>query len=244
MEKKQSETRQDAERPIFPFTLKKGPHRQTVLLEVRRMFNAGYVGRNQEEVRRHIDELAKRGVPGPSSTPTLYPIVLRALTQSSRIEVYGEETSGEAEFVLLVENPDRVYVAAGSDHTARDLEVFDIAMSKTICPNVISVEAWLLEDALPGWDEIELRSWVTKDGKRSLYQETTLGSILPPADVLDLVRVKGKESLDHVAIYSGTIPLLKGEFVFGERFEVELYHPRLEDRLSLGYDVFPLRAIS
>lgn len=244
MGKKEIQIRQDAGRPILPFTLKKGPHRPTVLLEVRKMFNAGYVGRNQEEVRRHIHELAKRGVPGPSSTPTLYPIVLRALTQSSRIEVYGEETSGEAEFVLLVENPDRVYVAVGSDHTARDLEVFDIAMSKTICPNVISAEAWPLEDALPGWDEIELRSWVTKDGKRTLYQETTLRSILPPADVLDLARAKAKESLDHVVIYSGTIPLLKGEFVFGERFEVELDHPRLEDRLLLGYDVFPLRAIS
>jgi len=244
MGKKEIQIRQDAGRPILPFTLKKGPHRPTVLLEVRKMFNAGYVGRNQEEVRRHIDELAKKGIPGPSSTPTLYPIVLRALTQSSQIEVYGEETSGEAEFILLVENPDRVYVAVGSDHTARDLEVFDIAMSKTICPNVISAEVWLLEDALPGWDEIELRSWVTQDGKRTLYQEATLRSILPPADLLELVRAKGKEPLDHVVIYSGTIPLLRGEFVFGERFEVELYHPRLEDRLSLGYDVVPLREIS
>jgi len=214
MGKKEIQIRQDAGRPILPFTLKKGPHRPTVLLEVRKMFNAGYVGRNQEEVRRHIDELAKKGIPGPSSTPTLYPIVLRALTQSSQIEVYGEETSGEAEFILLVENPDRVYVAVGSDHTARDLEVF------------------------------ELRSWVTQDGKRTLYQEATLRSILPPADLLELVRAKGKEPLDHVVIYSGTIPLLRGEFVFGERFEVELYHPRLEDRLSLGYDVVPLREIS
>ena len=27
-----------------------------------RMVNAGYVGRNQEEVRRHIDELANKGI--------------------------------------------------------------------------------------------------------------------------------------------------------------------------------------
>jgi len=30
-----------------------------------RMVNAGYVGRNQAEVRRHIEELAEKGIPGP-----------------------------------------------------------------------------------------------------------------------------------------------------------------------------------
>jgi len=30
--------------------------------QLARMVNAGYVGRNQEEVRRHIEELAKKGI--------------------------------------------------------------------------------------------------------------------------------------------------------------------------------------
>ena len=45
-----------------------------------RMVNAGFVGRNQEEVRRHIEELAEKGIPGPATTPTMYPVVCRALT--------------------------------------------------------------------------------------------------------------------------------------------------------------------
>ena len=30
-----------------------------------RMVNAGYTGRNQAEVRRHIEELSRKGIPGP-----------------------------------------------------------------------------------------------------------------------------------------------------------------------------------
>ncbi|MEJ2024831.1 MAG: DUF2848 family protein [Deltaproteobacteria bacterium] len=33
------------------------------------MVNAGYVGRNQDEVRRHINELAEKGIPGPKKVP-------------------------------------------------------------------------------------------------------------------------------------------------------------------------------
>jgi len=88
-----------------------------------------------------------------SSTPTLYPVSRRSLTQASLIEVLGEETSGEAEFVLLMENEKQIYVGVGSDHTDRKLEMFDIAWSKNICPNVISTELWSFENVLPHWDK-------------------------------------------------------------------------------------------
>ncbi|HHE73460.1 MAG TPA: DUF2848 domain-containing protein [Desulfobacteraceae bacterium] len=50
------------------------------------MVNAGYVGKNQEELRRHIQELAEKGIPGPASTPTLYPIICTALTTEPMLE--------------------------------------------------------------------------------------------------------------------------------------------------------------
>ncbi len=225
---------------LFHFVLKKGTDRLPFEFQVKRMVNGGYVGRNQEEVRRHIKELAKKGIPGPSSTPTLYPVSRRALTQAPSIEVFGEETSGEAEFVLLMENEKQIYVGVGSDHTDRKLEMFDIAWSKNICPNVISKELWSFDDVLPHWDEIALRSWVTWAGKRSLYQETTLRSILPPKELISFVRSRVRGELDHVVIFSGTIGLLKGEFIFGEKFEVELEDPVSGDRLSASYEVAPL----
>ena len=38
------------------------------------LLNAGYAGRNQEEVASHIAELAELGVPAPTTIPALYPI--------------------------------------------------------------------------------------------------------------------------------------------------------------------------
>ena len=228
---------------LFPFVLKKGTDRLPLEFQVKRMVNGGYVGRNQEEVRRHIEELAQKGIPGPSSTPTLYPVSRRSLTQASSIEVFGEETSGEAEFVLLVEDEKQIYVGVGSDHTDRKLEKFDIAWSKNICPNVISRELWSFDDVLPHWDEIALRSWVTRAGKRSLYQEAALRSILPPKELISFVRSRVRGELDHVVIFSGTIGLLKGELIFGEKFEVELEDPVSGDRLSASYEVIPLNFV-
>jgi len=227
----------------FRFMLKKGTDRLPLEFQVKRMVNGGYVGRNQEEVRRHIEELAKKGIPGPSSTPSLYPVSRRALTQASSIEVFGEETSGEAEFVLLMENEKQIYVGVGSDHTDRKLEMFDIAWSKNICPNVISKELWSFDDVLPHWDEIALRSWVTRGGKRSLYQEAPLRSILPPKELISFVRSRVQGELDHVLIYSGTIGLLGGELIFGEKFEVQLEDPVSRDRLSVLYSVVPLNFV-
>ena len=228
---------------LFRFVLKKGTDRLPLEFQVKRMVNGGYVGRNQEEVRRHIEELAKKGIPGPSSTPTLYPVSRRALTQSSSIEVFGEETSGEAEFVLLMENEKQIFVGVGSDHTDRKLEMFDIAWSKNICPNVISKELWSFDDVLPHWDEIALRSWVTHGGKRSLYQDAMLRSMLPPKELISFVRSTVRGELDHVVIFSGTIGLLGGELVSGEKFEVELEDPISGDRLSASYEVVPLNFV-
>jgi len=228
---------------VYRFVLKKGKDHLPLEFQVKRMVNGGYVGRNQEEVRRHIEELAKKGIPGPSSTPTLYPVSRRSLTQASSIEVFGGETSGEAEFVLLMENEKQIYVGVGSDHTDRKLEMFDIAWSKNICPNVISKKLWSFDEVLPRWDEIVLRSWVTQSGKRSLYQEAALRSILPPEELISFVRSGVQGELDHVVIFSGTIGLLEGEFIFGEKFEVELEDPVTGDRLSASYEVAPLNFV-
>jgi len=105
--------------------------RQTPLrFAYKRMVNAGYTGRNQAEVRKHIEELARKGIPGPPTTPTLYPVIRQALVKDPVIEVYSRETCGEAEYVLLIENESRIYVGLGSDHTDSKLEEWDIPRGK------------------------------------------------------------------------------------------------------------------
>ncbi len=207
--------------------------------EFTRMVNAGYVGRNQAEVRRHIEELAAEGIPGPKKTPTLYPVISRALVMDPVLEVYGNETSGEIEYVLLVENEDRVLVGVGSDHTDRHLEETDIPRAKQICPNVMSKQVWLLSDVEDHWDDLIIRSRVISDGEEILYQEGRLGLLMGPRELMAFVKsVIGP--LDNTVIFSGTLGTLTGGFVAGERFLAELIDEQLTRRLALEYDVHKL----
>ncbi|MGM0644425.1 MAG: DUF2848 family protein, partial [Thermodesulfobacteriota bacterium] len=76
---------------------------------VRRMVNAGFTGRDQEEVKHHLTELAAKGVTVPDETPVMYPVLPKALSLAPEVEVYGTETSPEIEYVLLVDEEERIY---------------------------------------------------------------------------------------------------------------------------------------
>jgi hypothetical protein len=212
--------------------------------EYSRMVNAGYVGRNQDEVRRHIDELAKKGIPGPEKTPTLYPVIPRALVTDSVIEVYGDETCGEVEYVLLIENENTIYVGVGSDHTDRHLEEKDIPRAKQICPNVMSRKVWCLAECMDHWDDLVIEAKVMKKGEEILYQQGSLALIMDPKALMEFVATKLQPPLEKMIIYSGTLGSLTGGFVFGEQFMANLTDPKLGRSLDLSYEIFPLNYIA
>ena len=214
--------------------------RRELTFSYSRMVNAGYVGKNQEEVRRHIEELAAKGIPGPKSIPVLFPVVCHALTTDSLIEVYGSETSGEVEYVLCVVNEDEVYVGLGSDHTDRHLEETDIPRAKQICPNLMSRTVWPLEEVENHWDNLLMSANVVKNGKDCLYQEGRLGLLLNPAELMSFVKEKIGGPLENLIIFSGTMGMLTGEFVFGESFSAKLVDEEANRRLEITYDVRPL----
>ncbi len=224
---------------MLELILQRDGKREPVRFEVRRIVNAGFTGRDQAAVQRHIKELKAHGVPCPDQTPVLYPKLARLITTAAEIDVVGSGTSGEGEFVLLVE-PNRILVAAGSDHTDRDLEKTTIEKSKLVCPNVLSPEVWDLVDARAGWDDLVLRSYATAGGKRTLYQEGRLAEMMTPDDLITLVRERTDGDLIGTAIYSGTLALLSGELICGERFEVELSDERRGRLLRCDYRVTPI----
>src|SRR5262249_18271568 len=128
---------------------------------VRRVVNAGYVGRDQAAVRAHIDELAREGIPPPRPVPDFFLVGADRLTTKDQIEVLGKETSGEVEYVLLLDQGE-VYVGVGSDHTDRALEQHSLTRSKQICSNVLSSQVWRYRDVKDRWDDLLLQSWVQK----------------------------------------------------------------------------------
>lgn len=211
---------------------------EEIHFEMRRMVNAGYTGRDQEKVRHHIEELKKEGVPAPESTPTAYEMITQLVYFEKEIEVVSERTSGEAEYVLLC-GGDEVYVGVGSDHTDRELESVSILKSKQVCPNVMSNRLWRLKEVREDWDQILLRSWTgDEEGKKQLYQEAPLSAMMTPEDLMDFIKNRSDDrDLTGVMIFSGTIPILTGNFLYGSFFEAELFNPRTHRRLHLHYQV-------
>jgi hypothetical protein len=219
------------------FTVEESGEKE-IQFPVRRVVNAGYTGRNQEAVKRHIEELKKEGIPAPESTPTAYEVISKLVYLDDEIEVIGGRTSGEAEFVLLCSQND-VYVGVGSDHTDRELEVASIIKSKQICPNVMGDRVWRLSKVSSHWDEMILRSWVKDpNGQKTLYQESPLAAMMTPDDIMAFVRERvDDQRLEGLVIFSGTIPLIPESTNFGDYFEAELTNPRTRQKLSCRYSV-------
>ena len=222
-------------------TLAIGGREEEIFFQIRRMVNAGYTGRNQEAVRHHIEELKKEGIPAPESTPTAYEVISKLVYFDPEIEVIGNKTSGEAEFVLLCSGQE-VYVGVGSDHTDRELESVSIIKSKQVSPNVMAGRVWRLKDVRQGWDKMILRSWVVTDrGEKVLYQEAPLSIMMTPEDLMSFVKNKTADKrLGGVVIYSGTIPLLLEKPNYNNYFEVELYNPYNGKKLNCAYKIHAL----
>ncbi|HZS68122.1 MAG TPA: DUF2848 family protein [Burkholderiales bacterium] len=68
---------------------------------VEQLIIAGWTGRDEAALRKHIRELEKLGVKPPKTTPIFYRVAADLLTHSGAIQVSGPDTSGEVEFVLL-----------------------------------------------------------------------------------------------------------------------------------------------
>lgn len=210
---------------------------QVAQIALDRCVNAGYTGRDEAAVQAHIDELKEDGIAPPDQVPIFYQLApYTVLSDPGDIQVIGENTSGEAEFGILVAGDER-YVVAASDHTDRALETESIPLSKQVAPNILSGGAWRYETVRDHWDEIELRSWNTIEGERVLYQETALGNILPPEELLEIVEDRYGGPMYGTVVLSGTVATETGEVEPGSRFEVELVDPELGRTLSVDYDV-------
>lgn len=210
--------------------------RRKIDFSPQRVIIAGYTGRNQQEVRAHIDELAAHGIPAPSEIPTVFRATLDRLTTAREVEVVGGHTSVEAEVVLLVRG-NEIWVAVGSDHTDRDLEKLNVTASKQVCPKPVSPEVWRYAAVRERWDQLILRSWVGESGREQLYQEGRLSAVLAPEDLLAILRQRVGKLVDGAAIFTGTIPLIGGAFAPKAHFEAELFDQRTKRALSCAYRV-------
>lgn len=186
---------------------------------------AGWTGRNPAAVQAHIAELALLGVAPPPHVPMFYRASASRLSQASTIEVTGSETSGEAEFVLM-QHGSRLWVLAGSDHTDRRVEAYDVTVSKQMCDKPVSGSAWDYGSVAGHWDQLRLRSWA--DG--TLYQDGPVSGLLSAGALL----AEAPPGRDGSALFGGTVSVI-GAIRPALEFRVSLSDPVLGRDLMFCY---------
>jgi Protein of unknown function (DUF2848) len=198
---------------------------------------AGWTGRDPVARDKHIAELEALGIARPATTPIYYRCSARRLTLEDQIEVCGDDSSGEVEFVLIGWQG-RIFVGLGSDHTDRKVESYSITVSKQMCDKPMASVLWELEDVRNHWDRMILRSYAVTGGKRELYQEGTLDAMLPVDELIK--RGFGGDKLPNgCAMFGGTFAA-KGGIRSADRFEYELEDPVLKRTIRHAYDVITM----
>lgn len=203
----------------------------------RRLLAGGYTGRDPVAVEEHIAELALLGVPRPKHVPSIFVANPQVLQMGGTIWAYDDTSSGEAEYVLLIGRDD-IFVCIGSDHTDRGLESLSIEKSKQVYPKVLSRETWRLDDLLPRWDDLRLRSRVGEGGELTDYQDGTLAQLIRPERLLDLI---GPDPGAGAVVFSGTLPVLGGHVRPAPHFEAELFDTDDRSLATLAYGIAVLQ---
>jgi hypothetical protein len=212
------------------------PDTTTTVVAVKNLLNAGYAGRAQAEVQAHIAELAELGIPGPSTTPALYPVSPYLAMQADAVEVQHARTSGEAEWALVISEEGPLLTVA-CDHTDRALEVHGVAWSKNASPDLLGRQAWRLDDVRDHLDQITIKGWVTgEDGRETLIQDSSLGALLSPDYWLDVLEDRQLNGVGTVLL-SGTVAMTAGVDQFAPGWRVEMGDPVTGRTIGLDYKI-------
>jgi hypothetical protein len=203
--------------------------------EAERLICCGWVGRDPAALRAHIDELAHLGVPPPTRVPIYMNFSTYLLTTQDEVEVVSGTTSGEVEYVLLREGT-TMWVTVGSDQTDRRVEAQSIVASKQMCGKYLAGRCWPYGEIADHWDRLTLRCWITKDDRRTLYQDSPLGSILGPQELLEKAPDGTIDSAGGLVLFSGTIATKSG-LIYGDAYELELDDPVLHRTIRGEYRV-------
>lgn len=207
-------------------------------VEIAKLVIAGWTGRDKAATEAHIAELEAIGVPRPQRTPCFYRASASQLTTANAIQVLGNQSSGEVEFFLLALE-DGIWVGVASDHTDRRVETYDVAVSKQMCAKPVSGELWRLDDLAGHWDELQLRSTISNQGKAEAYQAGAVTTMLAPQDLMKLYQPDSGTLSPGTLMYCGTLTV-QGGVRMAEAFKGELHDPVLDRTLTCEYKITTL----
>lgn len=198
---------------------------------------AGWTGRDKQAVEKHIAELEALGVKRPATIPTFYRVSARRFTNGNRLEASGPASSGEVEFALL-KTRGRLWIGVGSDHTDRQVETYSVTVSKQMCDKPIAREFWAYDDVAAHWDRLLLRAHIIEDGRRQLYQEGSVASMIEPVRLIKEF-TDGGDLADGTLMLCGTL-IARGGIRPATHFDFEMEDPVRDLRITHTYNVVAL----
>lgn len=207
-----------------------------------RVYNLGFTIRDAAKMQAHLDEVAREGVPPPSTDhpPVIFPISPWATITDTEVPVQYDKTSGEIEIVTLALG-DQVFVGVGSDHTDRALESIDIPWSKQVAPNVLAPTVWRWTDVQDHWDEVQLESYVLEGEERKLYQRAGVAEFWTPIEMRDSLhgRIKPVEG-GGLILFSGTVVSVDHTLSYSREWTLRMIDPVLRRMIEHTYHVIVL----
>ena len=202
--------------------------------KIENIYICGYTSSNQQALQDHIDELKKIGVTPPVKTPMLYKKANLSPAVNTGIRVISDDTSGEVEYFLLLQN-DKIYLGLASDHTDRGIEKHDVEKSKQVCPVVLSDVVWDYSE-IKEWKSLTLKSWVAQGNEKILYQEASLEIFMKPEEIIDFVKEEIQSDVNNSIILCGTPPLIPEQIIYTNKFYCELSNCS-GMKISLEYEI-------
>ena len=201
-----------------------------------RFIIAGWTGRDKAAMEKHMDELEELGVARPDTTPVFYRASTSRLTQEELLQNPGENSSGEVEFVIFNIDGDW-WIGAGSDHTDRSVEAYNITVSKQMCDKPVARQLWRYDDLKDRWDSLEIASHATIGGERVVYQDGNVAAMLHPQDLVDAFESgTGTKFGPGDVMMGGTLAAIGGVRP-AEAFEFLLRDPQTDRTISHSYSV-------
>lgn len=209
----------------------------SLAFDAKKLVIAGWTGRNLEAMEAHVAELEEIGIARPKRMPEYYNNGLNLLTTDESIQVVGDSSSGEIEFVLYIDE-EEIFVGLGSDHTDREVEKTNVTVSKQVCPKPVSTTVWKYSDISDHWERLLLRSHAVINGDRTLYQEGPVTTMKDPMDLLVEFENRGGER-NGLVMYCGTLAV-HGGVRPSQSFEMELHDPVMNRSIRHSYSVSSL----
>jgi hypothetical protein len=224
--------------PTLTFTIETRTGSEVRRITIAKLIIAGWTGRDKAKMEEHIVELEKLGVKRPPSTPVFYRASAARLTRAPVIEVPGTASSGEIE-PFLINDGGQILMGLASDHTEREVEAYNITVSKQMCDKPCSSQLWPLEDVKDHWDRLEMTSYIEEQGSEIIYQQGTLSAMLTPDDLFAALKREGEAFEPGTAMLCGTLPA-QGGVRPSQSFEMTLNDPALGRGMSHRYEVVTL----